>query len=103
AFAARRRGYVEPFCSSVETAELDHRGQRRELISTKACLIHVADPPSSAILNENPPWGLRIYSGCRFSNSLADGSAPTCGFAEFSSKWRTGFSIEMSSATPRRC
>jgi hypothetical protein len=29
---------------------------------------------------------------CRFQNSVADGDASTCGFAEFSSKWRMGFS-----------
>jgi hypothetical protein len=30
--------------------------------------------------------------GCRFSFSVADGDASTCGFVEFSSKWRTRFS-----------
>jgi hypothetical protein len=29
---------------------------------------------------------------CRLSNSVADGDASTCGFAEFSSEWRTHFS-----------
>ena len=46
---------MESLGRSIETAELDYRGQRRELVSTKACLIHVADPPSSAISYENPP------------------------------------------------
>jgi hypothetical protein len=35
---------------------------------------------------------MRTYNSCRFSKSLADGDASTCAFAEFSSKWRTGFS-----------
>jgi hypothetical protein len=48
--------------SGVETAGFDHGGQRRELISTEACLIHLADPPSSAISNENPPRRLRSYN-----------------------------------------
>jgi hypothetical protein len=50
---------MKSFGRGVETAELDYRGQRRELISTKACLIHAADPPSSAVSNENPPRRLR--------------------------------------------
>jgi hypothetical protein len=31
-------------------------------------------------------------SGCRFSFRMADSDVSTCGFAEFSSEWRTGFS-----------
>ncbi|MDT5350659.1 MAG: hypothetical protein QOH91_3946, partial [Mycobacterium sp.] len=35
---------------------------------------------------------LSLMAGCRFSPPVADADSPTCKFAEFSSKWRTGFS-----------
>jgi hypothetical protein len=55
----------------------------------------MADPPSSAISNENPPRSLRTYTGlggCRFSKIVAEVVSPACRFAEFSSKWRNRFS-----------
>src|SRR4029453_848299 len=59
----------------------------------KRVLIQMADPPSSAISDENPPLRMRTDnsggSRCRFSNCVADGDVSTSSFAEFSSKWRT--------------
>jgi hypothetical protein len=39
-----------------------------------------------------PPQQQQGSGNCRVSNYLADGDASTWAFAEFSSKWRMGFS-----------
>jgi hypothetical protein len=53
----------------------------------------MANPPSSAISNRNPPQKIGTYNvSCRFANCVADDGAPTSALAEFSSKWRKRFS-----------
>jgi hypothetical protein len=54
--------------------------------------VFMADPPSSAISNWNPPRKIGTYSSCRVSLCVADRDACSCGLAEFSSRWRTRFS-----------
>jgi hypothetical protein len=48
------------------------------------------DTPVAASMASS--WSGEHRESCRFSLCMADGDASTCGFAEFSSKWRTGFS-----------
>jgi hypothetical protein len=45
-----------------------------------------------AITLRSPPSSLRTYIGCRFSRMVAEADSATCAFAQFSSRWRTGFS-----------
>jgi hypothetical protein len=58
---------------------------------TNQILMFMADPPSSRHEDENPDISdekLHHHLRCRSSNCLADYDALSCGFAEFSSKWR---------------
>jgi hypothetical protein len=48
-------------------------------------------------------WRSGFRTWCRLSNSLADSDSSACGFAEFSSRWRTGFSHFVANPRTARC
>ena len=51
--------------------------------ATIQLLVFMADAPTSAISNRNPPRKIGTYNNCRLSFCVADGDASTCGFVEF--------------------